>query len=148
MNPVDYLEKCFTQVIEMQGQDCFLKVGTVPRIRISGMVLTMPLEVVREEDTKAIIECVLNDAQKNLLQKNHSVDFAYTLPGSGQRFRGNVFFQQGFYSIVLRRLWKKMPSFEELHIPPVLKKIALERAGIILIAGTVGTGKSDRKSVV
>lgn len=142
MDVLNYLEKCFAKLIEMQGQDCFLKVGSVPRIRVGGTVLPAPFEVLHEEAATEIVHYVLNDAQKYLLQKNHSVDFAFTLSSSGQRFRGNVFFQQGLYSLVLRRLWKAMPSFEELHIPQILKKIALERSGLVLIAGTVGTGKS------
>jgi pilus retraction protein PilT len=137
-----YLSKLLGKVLELQGQDCFLKVGSTPRVRVGPAVLPVPIEDVSSQDVKEIISSLLNSSQKVLLEKNFSVDFAFTLTGTEQRFRGNVFFQQGEYSIVLRRLWKAIPSFEELHIPPILKKVALERSGIILIAGTVGTGKT------
>src|SRR3989338_4996793 len=135
MNLPELLVKCLNKVLEMRGQDCFLKVGSVPRIRVGGNVVTLPFNAIREEDTKMMAEHLLNPAQADLLKKNCSVDFAFTLPGTEQRFRGNIFYQQGSYSLVFRCLWKSIPSFEELHVPLALKKVALERSGIILIAG-------------
>ncbi|OGW79867.1 MAG: hypothetical protein A3G33_02530 [Omnitrophica bacterium RIFCSPLOWO2_12_FULL_44_17] len=142
MHVPEYLIKCLEKLLEMQGQDCFLKVGSQPRVRVGNVVEALPFEPTSEKDTAQVVKEVLNEIQKELLLKNQSVDFAFSMPGTEQRFRGNLFLQQGTYSIVIRRLWKHIPSFEELHIPPVVKKVALERAGIILIAGTVGTGKT------
>lgn len=137
-----YLNACLGKVLEMKGQDLFLKVGTVPRTRCGGIVTAMPLEVVKEEDTKGIVKSILNSIQLDWLEKNRSVDFAFSLIGTNQRFRGNAFFQQGMYSLVIRTLWRTIPSLEELHIPPIFKKVALERSGIILIAGAVSSGKT------
>lgn len=137
-----YLTSCLGKVLEMKGLDLFLKVGSVPRTRVGGAVVTIPLPPVKDEDTKAIAQTFLNPFQANLLEKNRSVDFAFSLISDNQRFRGNIFFQQGTYSLVIRTLWKTIPSFEDLKIPPVLKKIALEKSGIILISGTVASGKT------
>lgn len=126
----------------MKGQDLFLKVGTVPRTRVGGLVAQIDMEPLKDEDTRGIVKALLNPIQTEWLQKNRSVDFAFSLMGTTQRFRGNVFLQQGFYSLVIRTLWKRIPSFEELNIPLVLQKIALERSGIILIGGAVASGKS------
>ncbi|MBN1687694.1 MAG: PilT/PilU family type 4a pilus ATPase [Candidatus Omnitrophica bacterium] len=142
MDPNSYLSQCLGKVLEMKGQDLFLKVGTVPRTRVARTVVPMPFEPVKEGETKNIIESLLNEAQKKSLEKHKSVDFAFSLTGREQRFRANVFLQQGLYSIVIRTLWKGIPTFEELHIPPVMKKIALERSGIILLGGVVSSGKT------
>lgn len=142
MEARDYLNKCIGKVLEMKGLDLFLKVGTVPRTRLGSVVATMPLDAVKEEDTKAIADALLNDFQRNLLEKNRSVDFAFSVMGQNQRFRANVFYQQGTLSLVIRTLWKKIPSFEELHIPDILRKIPLQKSGIILISGTVASGKT------
>lgn len=142
MDSKSQLSAYLGKVLELKGQDLFLKVGSVPRTRIGGIVKPMPFDVIRDEDTKAIVGDLLNPPQKALLEKNRSVDFAFNLLGRTQRFRANVFMQQGTLSLVIRTLWKNIPSFEELHIPPVLKKIALERSGIILIGGTVASGKT------
>lgn len=142
MDPRTFLNTCLGKVLEMKGQDLFLKVGSVPRTRIGSSISVIDMEPLKEEDTREITKALLNPTQAELLQKNKSVDFAFSLLGTAQRFRGNVFFQQGLYSLVIRTLWKKIPSFEELNIPPVLQQIAMERSGIILIGGAVASGKS------
>ncbi|MBI3307458.1 MAG: PilT/PilU family type 4a pilus ATPase [Candidatus Omnitrophica bacterium] len=148
MDAKTYLSQVMGKVLEMKGLDLFLKVGSVPRTRVGGVVAVMPFPVVKEEDTEQIVKTLLNPHQTVLLEKNRSVDFAFALFGSTQRFRANIFFQQGTYSLVIRTLWKTIPSFEELNIPPVLKKIALERSGIILVAGTVASGKTTTISAM
>jgi twitching motility protein PilT len=143
MDPKAYLSACLGKVLEMKGQDLFLKVGTIPRTRCSGLVQPVPgMEVIKEEDTRDMVKMLLNPVQSEWLLKNRSVDFAFSLISATQRFRGNVFLQQGLYSLVIRTLWKAIPSFEDLHIPPVLRKVSMERSGIILIAGAVSSGKS------
>src|SRR3989338_5279816 len=129
-----YLSQCLGKVLEMKGQDLFLKVGSVPRTRAGGMVQTLPFDEVRAADTQAIVDALLNPHQKQLLAKNLSVDFAFSLLDATQRFRVNVFYQMGTLSLVIRTLWKSIPTFEALKIPPVMKEIALSRSGIILIA--------------
>lgn len=142
MDAQAYLSDRLGKVLEMKGQDFFLKVGAVPRTRIGGVVMPLPFSVVQEEEVEAILKAFLNPHQQELLQKNRSVDFAFPLLSAGQRFRGNAFYQQGTCSLVIRTLWKGIPTFEELHIPPVMKKVALERSGLILIAGAVSSGKT------
>jgi pilus retraction protein PilT len=137
-----YLSKCLTKLLEVKGQDLFLKVGTVPRARVGGTVTPLPIDAITETQVTQILDEVLNPIQKTLLEKNRSVDFAFSVPGDTGRFRGNVFYQQGVCSFVIRKLWKNLPSFEELYIPTVLQNMAVKNAGIILIGGTVATGKT------
>ncbi len=138
-----YLTGLLGKVLEMKGLDMFLKVGTTPRTRVAGsLVVPISDEIVTEEHTKAIAAAFLNPYQTDLLEKNRSVDFAFSLIGGNQRFRGNIFYQQMTLSLVIRTLWKKIPSYEHLKIPPILKKIPLEKSGIILISGTVASGKT------
>ena len=137
-----YLLLCLKRLLEMGGQDLFLKPGSVPRVRVGGTVYPLPLEIVDENQTNGMMQSLLNPVQQTLLVKNKSVDFAFSLPDAPQRFRGNVFLQQGNYSFVIRRLWRSIPSFKELAIPPIFEKIAMERSGIILIGGTVASGKT------
>ncbi|MFA6600860.1 MAG: PilT/PilU family type 4a pilus ATPase [Candidatus Omnitrophota bacterium] len=137
-----YLNQCVEKLLEANGQDLFLKVGAVPRTRIGGVVTPLAMEPMRDETTRLMAKTYLHERQLEGLEKNHSVDFAFSLPGSTRRFRGNLFMQQGHYSAVIRTLWKNIPTLEELGIPPVLKTAALERSGIILIGGTVASGKT------
>jgi pilus retraction protein PilT len=137
-----FLDACLTRLTEADGQDLFLKVGAIPRIRVGGTLEPLNMSVLTQEDIEAIAKSLLSPAHQFLFAKNKSVDFAFSHNSSPQRFRGNFFFQQGTYSLVIRRLWKNIPSFEELRVPPVLKKMALSQSGIILIGGTVGAGKT------
>lgn len=126
----------------MEGQDLLLKVGSIPKVSVGGVVEPLAFEAVQEADTNEIVKALLNPTQRVLLERKQSVDFAFSLPHANQRFRGNIFKQQGVYSVVIRRLWRTIPSFEELHIPQVLKKVALERSGVILVGGMVASGKT------
>ena len=136
------LDTCLAKLTEADGQDLFLKVGAIPKIRVAGVLESLNMNALGREDIEVIAKAILSPAHQFLLAKNKSVDFAFSGNGSSQRFRGNFFLQQGTYSLVVRRLWKDIPSFEELRIPPVLKKMALSQSGIILIGGTVGSGKT------
>lgn len=138
-----YLTGLLGKVLEMKGLDLFIKVGVEPRTRVAGStVVPVSQELVTEEMAVGIAKTFLNTHQEKLLEENRSVDFAFSLMGTNQRFRCNVFYQQGRLSYVIRTLWKKIPSFEELRIPPVLKKCALEKSGLIFISGTVASGKT------
>ena len=128
MDAKAYLGKLLGKVLEMGGQDLFIKVGSVPRTRIGSSVKPMDFDVVKPEDTEAVVNELVNEKRRKRLESELSVDFAFNLMGSTQRFRTNVFMQQGTYSLVIRTLWKSIPSFEELRIPPVMQKIALGRS--------------------
>ncbi|MFH1800276.1 MAG: PilT/PilU family type 4a pilus ATPase [Candidatus Omnitrophota bacterium] len=133
-----YLEK----VIEQRGQDVFLKAGTPPRMRLGGQVIVLPLKAPSATEIRELVGELLDLLQKEILQKNKSVDFGLSFREKDCRFRANAFFQQGEISLVFRLLWRGMPSFEDLGLPPILKRVALEKSGIVLIGGTVSSGKT------
>ncbi len=137
-----FLSACLEKVMDQRGQDVFLKAGAPPRMRLGGQVIPLPLEAFSGEQIAGLAAELLDPRQREMLQKNRSVDFGFSFYKQDCRFRGNAFYQQGELSLVFRLLWKGIPSFEELHLPPVLKKIALDRSGIILIGGAVSSGKT------
>jgi pilus retraction protein PilT len=137
-----YLRSCLEKVIEEKGQDVFFKAGTPPRMRLAGQVVPLPLKAPTGEEIAGLVDELLDLQQKEILQKNRSVDFGFSFHEKDCRFRANAFYQQGDLSLVFRLLWKGIPSFEELRLPPILEKIALEKSGIILIGGAVSSGKT------
>lgn len=137
-----YLTTCLEKVIAERGQDVFFKAGASPRMRLGGQVVSLPLKALSKEEILGLAGELLDSRQMEMLQKIKSVDFGFSFREKDCRFRANAFFQQGEISLVFRLLWKGIPSFEELRLPPILKKVALEKSGIILIGGTVSSGKT------
>jgi pilus retraction protein PilT len=137
-----FLKACLEQVIREKGQDIFLKAGVPPRMRCGNTLVFLPFAALNGEAMSSLAAELLDPAQKELLLKNKSVDFGFSFREQDCRFRANAFYQQGELSLVFRLLWKGIPTFDELGLPSVLRKISLEKSGIILIGGTVSSGKT------
>src|SRR5690348_8019831 len=124
------------------ASDLHMKVGSFPMLRIDG-TLTPATETKRLEkaDMDAVAASLLSPEQKDKFHKQLEVDVAYAVPNLG-RFRCNVFQQRGTIGLVMRVIPSRVPTVDELQLPPVLKRIADEERGLILVTGTTGSGKS------
>ena len=128
--------------MENDASDLHIKVGSPPILRIAGELTPLPSEEqITQQDAMKIAFSVMSPTQKEIFTKKNELDTAYSVPGLG-RFRCNVFVQRGSIGIVFRIIMKRIPSMEELHLPEVLKKIAMEERGLILVTGTTGSGKT------
>jgi twitching motility protein PilT len=124
------------------ASDVHLKVGVPPILRIDGLLRAMKdVSRLTPEMMKEIAYSVMNARQKERFENANEVDISYAIPGLG-RFRVNIFMQRGSISMALRAIPHKIPNIEELLLPKVIEKIALERRGLILVTGTTGSGKS------
>ena len=127
---------------ERRASDLHLKVGSYPVIRVSGQLTALSeLSRLSQEDTIAMAFSIMSGRQKQKFKDHFEIDLAYSVPGLG-RFRVNIFQQRGTVGLVLRVIPSKILTTEELMLPPVLKTIADERRGLILVTGTTGSGKS------
>src|SRR2546426_735425 len=127
---------------ERRASDLHLKVGSHPVLRINGHLAPLSeLNRMSQEDTIAMAFSIMSGRQKQKFKDHFEIDLAYSVPGLG-RFRVNVFQQRGTVGLVLRVIPAKILSIEDLLLPPVLKTIADERRGLILVTGTTGSGKS------
>ncbi len=135
------LDTLFGVTAKHGASDLHLKVGQPPLLRIASDIRSLDLEPLTHEDTQRLILPMLSDDQKKHLDKLGAVDFAYSVPDVG-RFRVNVYRQRGSISLAARRVLTEVPTFEELHLPPVIAKMAGYRQGLIILAGVTGSGKS------
>ncbi|MHC4712361.1 MAG: type IV pilus twitching motility protein PilT [Planctomycetota bacterium] len=135
------LESLFKAAAKHNASDLHVKVGKPPILRIAGQLRNLEIEPFDKEGAKALILPMLNEDQKKHLAKLGGIDFAYSAPGIG-RFRVNVYRQRGSISMAARRVLTIIPTFEELHLPPVVGRIASYRQGLIIVAGVTGCGKS------
>ena len=124
------------------ASDLHLKVGSYPMMRINGtLVVASEDKRLDRADTEAIAQAILGAEHVEKFKKNQDVDLAYSIDGLG-RFRCNVFQQRGTVGLVLRVIPTRIKTIDELGLPPVLKKIAQEERGLVLVTGTTGSGKS------
>lgn len=135
------LESLLNMAAKHGASDLHIKVGKPPLLRIAGDMRALETDPLTSEDTEGLIMPMLSADQAKHLAKLGGVDFAYTSPGVG-RFRVNVFRQRGSISMAARRVLTEVPSFEELHLPDVMRKIATYRQGLTIVAGVTGSGKS------
>jgi twitching motility protein PilT len=130
------------------ASDVHLKVGLPPILRINGKLIPLKVpEPLRGEDLEAMSGLIFRHDQKARFERNHELDCAYSVQGLG-RFRVNIFQQRGTLGIVLRLVPVGVRTFEDLHLPKVLEKIALEERGLVLCTGTTGCGKSTTLAAV
>jgi twitching motility protein PilT len=136
------IDAALRTLIEREGSDLHVKVGTPPTARIHGELV--PLEghqPLTPMDTESAFEQIAEQRSIQEFQQSGEADFSYSIEGVS-RFRVNTFKQRGAISIVCRAIPFKIRSVEELGLPPVVTKLAEEQRGIILVTGTTGSGKS------
>src|SRR5689334_12589982 len=111
-------------------------------MRVRGMLLPASEEKrLDHDDLMAMSAAVMSTAQRQKFKESQEVDLAYSVPGLG-RFRCNIFQQRGTVGLVLRVIPMQIRTIDELGLPGVLKSIAHEERGLVLVTGTTGSGKS------
>ncbi len=136
------LTELLRRMVDSGGSDLHLTANSPPRLRIHGELKPCEdLPVLAPADTKALAYSVLTDAQKHRFEENLELDFSFGIKGVA-RFRGNLFNQRGAVGGVFRVIPFETKTFEELGLPPVLRKLCEKPRGLILVTGPTGSGKS------
>jgi len=124
------------------ASDLHLKAGCFPHIRINGDLIPLgEYGKLSKEDCLMMAFSIMNNKQKQRFRDSAEVDIGYGVKGLG-RFRVNVFQQRGAVSVAIRCVPSAIKTFEDLVLPKVLEKIAMEQRGLVLVTGTTGSGKS------
>ena len=141
------LDELLRYTVEHSGSDLHVKVGSPPHVRVDGQLLIAPFDAVEATDTERMAFAVLPRERADEFVDGWEADFAHTVPGLG-RFRVNVFRQRGSVGLVFRRVLPGIPSFEALGLPPVVRRLAEEQRGMVLVTGPTGSGKTTTISAV
>ncbi len=130
------------ELVERNGSDLHLKVGSGPLFRVNGVLAAGDAPKLSAEDTQRALHDLLSDQSKlGEFDAEHEVDFSFELAGVA-RFRINAFQQRGVTSLACRAIPHRISTIEELALPDVVRDLAEEERGIILLTGTTGSGKS------
>lgn len=135
--PDAYLRK----MVEVGASDLFLRADSPPTYRVNGRMLRTDLPSPGEQDMRACLERILTPVARRRFDESPDIDIAYALPGKG-RFRVNLFMHQGRLGLAARAIPIGAVEFETLGLPPAVLDMANAQAGLILIVGPTGCGKS------
>jgi twitching motility protein PilT len=129
------------ELAEGGGSDLHIKVGSPPRIREAGRLRKLDRDALKPDETEALAKSIIPEDRKVVFLGEGQIDFAHSVGGIG-RFRVNAFRQRGSVSMVFRKLRYGGPSFEESGLPPVVRELADEARGLVLVTGPTGAGKT------
>jgi len=145
--PIDLNALCGL-AMQRGASDIHLKVGLPPVLRMQGNLARQnELPVVTNEELARALYDIMSPVQRERFKTTNECDLAHSVPGVA-RFRCNVFRQQGKIGAVLRAIPSRVKTIDELRLPPVLKKIAKEKRGMILVTGATGSGKSTTLAAI
>src|ERR1044072_4859527 len=138
---LETLTQFLTLAVNNRASDVHLQVGEHPLFRINGQLAQVKYHPLTSEEMTAIVSTLAGqDRFEKRLSNEDEFDVSYEIPGVG-RFRANVYKQRGMYGAVLRVVPLEIKSFEELHLPKVMERLANLRRGLVLASGATGNGK-------
>jgi twitching motility protein PilU len=138
---IKLMQELLKRVVERAASDMFVTAGFPPAIKIDGEIRPQMERALTSEQSAMLVRAIMNDRQTKEFDATKECNFAIAPPGIG-RFRVSAFIQQGNVGCVIRLINAKIPSFEELDLPPVLKEVVLSKRGLVLVVGGTGSGKS------
>ena len=135
------LDDLLVLMVEKNGSDLYLTVGSPPVMKIDGRAVSLGAEMLKPGQVLNLAKEILGMERLQEFQREKEINMAISAPGIG-RFRVNGFFQRGELSFVLRAIKTQIPSLEQLRLPPILKDLAMASRGLVLFVGATGSGKS------
>jgi twitching motility protein PilU len=128
-------------MVHKQASDLFITAGVAPSMKVQGRIVPITQSPLSAQQARDMVLNVMTPAQREEFEKTHECQFAISASGVG-RFRVSCFYQRNCVGMVLRRIESKIPTPEELNLPPIIKQLAMTKRGIIIFVGGTGTGKS------
>jgi twitching motility protein PilT len=135
------LDQLLRQAVECNASDIHIKVGSPPFVRIDGRLTRTGFDEVSPAETERVAFAIMPKQRADEFIAIGEADFAYSVSGLG-RFRVNVMRQRGSVGLVLRRVQQSIPTFEQLGLPPAVRRLAENPRGLVLVTGPTGSGKT------
>jgi twitching motility protein PilT len=136
-----HLDDLLREACERGSSDLHLTVGLPPVVRVDGSLTRLDYKPLSPNDTQRLIYDILTNEQVEVFERTRELDFSYGVRNVG-RFRVNVYKQRGSVGAALRAIPDRIPTFEQLNLPPILRDLSRKHSGLILVTGPTGSGKS------
>ena len=142
MNVADvHIDDILRMALERKASDVHLTAGLPPMIRLDGEITPLPFFPMTPRDTRRLVYDTLTNDQLEKYETKHELDFGYTVKDAA-RFRFNVYMQRSSVAAALRAIPTKIPPFETLGLPQIIREISKRTSGLVLVTGPTGSGKT------
>lgn len=135
------IDTFFKFMLDQKASDLHLSTGNQPMLRIHGELVRIDAPLLDNDDLKALVYEIAPEMKIKVFEETGDVDFGYEYPGFA-RFRANFLNQKQGIAVVFRQIPNKVYTIEDLSLPPVLKRFAMLKKGLVLVTGPTGSGKS------
>jgi len=135
------LNSLYSLMIKKKASDLFITAGRAPSLKVDGRIITTSKAPLTPAQTANYVYAVMTKKQQHEFEETKECNFAITAKGIG-RFRVSAFTQRDSAGMVIRRIETRIPTFEELNLPPILRDLAMTKRGLVIFVGATGTGKS------
>ena len=137
------IKKLLKEMIEKNASDLFYRAGGIPRLRIDGKLVVVGENILTIEEVIHATEELTTLKQREIFKNNLDVDFTIYIKELDRRFRVSIFMQRNWPSLIIRKVNNVIQTFKELNLPSdILEKLCMERGGLVLLTGSMGSGKS------
>lgn len=136
-----------SEMVARNASDLYLTVDSHPVLRIEGVNQPLGNEVLSPVEVEALATSLMSERQRATFDEKLEMNLAIASERLG-RFRINVFRQRGAVAVVVRQIKTRIPTLDELQLPPILKTIVLSRRGLVLVTGAAGAGKSTTQAAM
>jgi twitching motility protein PilT len=141
------IEDLMEQLVELGGSDMHIQADAPVYFRVSGKLAPINDEPLTSQECQRLIFSILNNNQRKELEQNWELDCSYGVKGLA-RFRINVYKERGYYAACLRALSSKIPNFDQLGLPDVVREISHRPRGLVLVTGQTGSGKTTTLAAI
>jgi twitching motility protein PilU len=141
MDSLKMMHDLLRLMLSKRASDLFITAGFPPAIKVDGKIAPVSSQTLTPGHTQELARAIMNPKQWAEFEATSECNFAISPPEIG-RFRVNAFVQQQRVGLVLRTITTKIPRFEDLNLPPVLKDVAMVKRGLVIFVGGTGSGKS------
>jgi twitching motility protein PilU len=138
---IKLMQDLLRHMLEKRGSDLFITAGFPPAIKVDGEIRPQSDRPLSPEQSSCLVRAIMSERQTREFDSTKECNFAIAPYGIG-RFRVSAFVQQSFTGAVLRTINAKIPTLDELELPPVLKEVVLSKRGFVILVGGTGSGKS------
>ncbi|WP_435792421.1 type IV pilus twitching motility protein PilT [Capsulimonas corticalis] len=136
-----HINELLQRTVEFGASDLHLTTGLPPMVRKDGRVTPLPYDAATPREAQRMVYEILTTDQITTYERTHELDFSYGVSGVG-RFRFNVYRQRSSLACAMRVIPNKIPSLDQLKLPPVIRELTRKHSGLVLVTGPTGSGKS------